>query len=68
MQVIDSGVHADAINTFKSRIEWRLDQDVVHNFLYRINWNRRCFNLYVMLLKIWAKRDTCALVRIGYLT
>jgi len=32
MQVIDSGVHADAINTFKSRIEWRLDQDVVHNF------------------------------------
>ena len=37
----DSVVDADTINTFKSRLDkhW-LDQDVLYNFLLRINWNR----------------------------
>jgi len=42
----------------KYKLHW-LDEHV-YNFLHRINWNQRCFNLYVILLKIWAKGNTCA--------
>jgi len=40
-------VDVDTINTFKSRVHknW-----LCLYFLFRINWNRELFNLYVMLL------------------
>jgi len=61
----DSVVDADTLNTLKNRLDkhW-LDQEHDNcslglQFLFRVNWNRRCFNLYVnvMLYKI---RANCA--------
>jgi len=44
----DSVVDADTLNTGLIKIFLQ--------FLFRVN----CFNLYVILQKIWAKRNTCA--------